>query len=159
MPFPVLFLFILWFSIYSMDTIFILGDGLTCLLMWWEKSASLLSCSWIFLVWTKGVVPSRFLTRGCRTEALRTNHLATLQPVLANASYLASLHPAKPCPSLLSHTTPCLARCTLLSHAAPYVVTPNSTQPCRTLLSHSAPYLAMPHPTMPSRTLLSHTAP
>ncbi len=44
-----------YFTVYSNDTIFILGDGLTRLLLrWyllllrWEKSAPLLSCSWIF---------------------------------------------------------------------------------------------------------------
>jgi hypothetical protein len=63
-PFPALFLFIfLTFSVFSIDTIFILGDGLTRLLLrwyllllrWyllllgWEKSAQLLSCSMTFL--------------------------------------------------------------------------------------------------------------
>jgi hypothetical protein len=69
-PFPALFLFTLHYSVYSIDTTFILGDGLTrllrrwfllllpwylLLLRWyllllrWEKSAQLLSCSWIFL--------------------------------------------------------------------------------------------------------------
>jgi hypothetical protein len=46
------------FPVYIIDTLFILGDGLTLLLLrWylllqvlrWEKSAPLLSCSWIFL--------------------------------------------------------------------------------------------------------------
>jgi hypothetical protein len=35
------------FSVYSIDTIFILGDGLTRLLLRWEKSDPLLFCSWI----------------------------------------------------------------------------------------------------------------
>jgi len=46
----------LTFSVYSIDTIFILGDGLTRLLLrWyllllrWQKPAQLLSCSWTFL--------------------------------------------------------------------------------------------------------------
>ncbi len=62
-------------------TIFILGDGLTRLLLrWfllllrWEKSAPLLSCSWTFLGCTKGGVPGGIRTRGCRTAARRTNH-------------------------------------------------------------------------------------
>jgi hypothetical protein len=49
------------FSGYSIDTIFILGDGLIRLLLrWnllllrWEKSAPILFCSWIFLGRTKG---------------------------------------------------------------------------------------------------------
>jgi hypothetical protein len=55
-PFPALFLFIFVISVYSIDTIFILGDGLTRLLLrWyllllrWEKSAPILFCSRIFL--------------------------------------------------------------------------------------------------------------
>jgi hypothetical protein len=86
-PFPALFLFILKCSIYSIDTVFILGDGLTRLLLrWyllllrWEKSAPLLSCSWTFLGWTKGGVPGGIRTRGCRTAARRTNHIATPHP-------------------------------------------------------------------------------
>jgi hypothetical protein len=37
------------FSVYSIDAIFILGDGLTRLVLRWEKSAPLHSCSWTFL--------------------------------------------------------------------------------------------------------------
>jgi hypothetical protein len=80
-PFPALFLFILKFSVYSIDTVFILGDGLTRLLLRWEKSAPLLSCFWTFLGWTKGGVPGGIRTRGCRTAARRTNHLATSHPI------------------------------------------------------------------------------
>jgi hypothetical protein len=57
------FYLFLYFSVYSIDTIFILGDGLICLLLrwyllllrWyllllrWEKSALIAFCSWIFL--------------------------------------------------------------------------------------------------------------
>jgi hypothetical protein len=39
--------FVIFF--YSIYIIFILGDGLTRLLLRWEKSAPLLSCSWTFL--------------------------------------------------------------------------------------------------------------
>jgi hypothetical protein len=57
-PFPALFFFYLFFlfSVYSIDTIFILGDGLIRLLLrWnllllrWEKSAPILFCYWNFL--------------------------------------------------------------------------------------------------------------
>ncbi len=44
-----LFIYLSNFSVYSIDTIFILGDGLIRLLLRWEKSAPILFCSWIFL--------------------------------------------------------------------------------------------------------------
>jgi hypothetical protein len=71
----------------SIDTIFILGDGLIRLLLHWnplllrcEKSAPILLCSWIFLGWTKGGVPGGIQTRDCRTAPRRANHIATPHP-------------------------------------------------------------------------------
>jgi hypothetical protein len=87
--------------VYSIDTIFILGDGLTRLLLrWnllllrWEKSAPILFCSWIFLGWTKGGVPGGIRTRDCRTAARRDNHIATPHPYIATPHpFIATPHP------------------------------------------------------------------
>ncbi len=83
-PFSALFCFFL-FSLYSTDTIlyiFILGDGLRG----YSPAAPFLSCTWIILVLTKGVVPG-----GIRTAARRTYHWATPHPTLLKFMLHSSL--------------------------------------------------------------------
>ncbi len=72
--------------VHIIDIVFILGDGLTRLLLRWEKSAPFLSCFWI----TTGGMPG----------GIRTWGAAEQQPG-ALTTYLRR--------TMLSHAAPCLA--------------------------------------------------
>jgi hypothetical protein len=71
----------LLFVYFVIDTIFILGDGLTSLLLRWEKSAPFLSCSWISwakaregcqAVFEPGAAKQQPLSHACPTLKIQT---------------------------------------------------------------------------------------